>query len=247
MPFVVREGVCNPPYSPRSPRRPFGFTSGPLSVENETTSLRGADVDVPRIRTESGHKMMSKLRHAMHQSCSGRIVVRNNSCGRGLRDCLHEAATQRRFFNSTEIFESKIARCSQVSNTNSVFDAILEFKPHRAIAARRAPMGFAPARQTKYSTCRPRMTAHSCRNRKVSEFEFDHNARRNASMKLVAIVFGLALLAVAGLPGAGRIAPGSFPGFDAASDRVPVKHGFASRVAANCCLAAAHRGQVPAP
>ena len=60
-------------------------------------------------------------------------------------------------------------------------------------------------------------------------------------MKSAAIVLGLALLAVAAvyfLVPAGSL-PGFFPGFEAGSDRIHVKHGLASLAAAAVVFAIA--------
>jgi uncharacterized membrane-anchored protein YitT (DUF2179 family) len=60
--------------------------------------------------------------------------------------------------------------------------------------------------------------------------ESKRNFRKGSSMKFVAIVLGLALLAVAAvyfLVPASAL-PGFFPGFEAGSDRVHMKHGIVS-------------------
>jgi hypothetical protein len=64
--------------------------------------------------------------------------------------------------------------------------------------------------------------------------ESKRNLRKGSSMKFVAIVLGLALLAIAAvyfLMPAGAL-PGFFPGFEAGSDRVHTKHGLVSLAAA---------------
>jgi hypothetical protein len=85
-----------------------------------------ADADVPQIRTESSHKIMSKLGHKVQQYCSFFTVSRNNSCGLG-----HYGRPDAEPFGEwlsliKRNFRTEIALLSQVSNVRMALDATLE-------------------------------------------------------------------------------------------------------------------------
>jgi hypothetical protein len=163
-----------------------------LSAESAVRQLV-ADFELPRIRKESGHAMMSKLGRIVPQSRALWMTTGKNSCRRaGLTQGPARTGLRRRAKTNTRRAAAPPAR-------------------RRICGVRSSRQGIIFAGDNFRSGC-------------------DRNTRKESSMKLIAIVLGLASLAVAAayllLP-AGAL-PGFFPGFEAGSDHVHVTHGLAS-------------------